>query len=336
MSDTQRQIRVRLLLPAVLVLGGCPTPAPPVPPRVPPRPVPPAPPPVAPAAPPPAPAPAPAAETPPAGNRVLIMDNGRETWMTPEQATAAGYTIVDLSDGWTPYLFGQHQGPKGEVLPNRYRRVFVGLANDQLDDDGQPLPPGGKNYLELYGVFPSLSVLRARFAEDAAKACDKPPRKPKPKAKPGHPPPNPMTEAEHRFTCEGFLGPASRHHPGKLDEPMRLAIQAFQQKHMIYEGHALQPRTREALARPLLENDHRSLMRALRERVIAAAGVIEDGTAEGRSTTSTLQGSKPVTRNLADEYTDAAARQLGLTGPQESLAFLQRHGGELGQLQAGV
>ena len=38
-----------------------------------------------------------------------------------------------------------------------------GLANDTLDEDGAPLPAGEKNYLELYGVFPSLSVLRARF-----------------------------------------------------------------------------------------------------------------------------------------------------------------------------
>ena len=48
-------------------------------------------------------------------------------------------------------------------LPNRYRRVLIGLSNDQLDNDGEPLAPGEKNYLELYGAFPSLSVLRARF-----------------------------------------------------------------------------------------------------------------------------------------------------------------------------
>jgi hypothetical protein len=327
--EARRPARVGLVLLAAL--AGCPAPTPR--PTAPAPPTAAGPPPPAPAPPPAAPAPAPAApEALAPGTGVLISEGGAEKWLTPEQAVAAGYTIVDLSDGWTPYLFAQHQGPNGEVLANRYRRVFVGLANDQLDDDGQPLPPGSKNYLELYGVFPSLSVLRARFVEDAARTCDKPPRKPKKHL----PPPTPMAEAEHRLACEGFLAPATRHHPGKLDEPMRLAIQAFQQKHMIYEGHALQPRTREALARPLLDNDHRSLMRALRERVMAAAGVIEDGTAELKSSTPILQGSRPVIRNLADEYTDAAAKQLGLTGPQESLAFLQRHGAALGQLQAGV
>src|SRR4029079_19488216 len=62
-------------------------------------------------------------------------------------------------------------GPDGQPLPNRYRRIFIGLANDQLDNDGEPLQPGEKNYLELYGIFPSLSVLRARFVDDEQHPC---------------------------------------------------------------------------------------------------------------------------------------------------------------------
>jgi hypothetical protein len=57
-------------------------------------------------------------------------------------------------------------------LPNRYRAVFVGLANDRSDGDGEPLPPGERNYLELYGVPPSLSVMRKRFVEDGARTCE--------------------------------------------------------------------------------------------------------------------------------------------------------------------
>jgi L,D-transpeptidase catalytic domain len=335
-----RQRSVPLPWAAILVaaLGGCPSPVTPGPQTPVPVPVPappgrPVPAPVPqPAAPPPEAA---AAPEPPPGNRVLVMEGGNETWTTPEQASAAGYTIVDLSDSWTPYLFAQHQGPSGEVLPNRYRRVFVGLANDQLDDDGQPLPPGARNYLELYGIFPSLSVLRARFLEDAARTCDQPPR-----IRRHHPAPTAMADAERRLACEGFLTPASRHRAGKLDDPMRRALQAFQQKHMIYEGHALQPRTREALARPLLDNDQRSLLRALRERVIAAAGVVEDGSIDGRTGPSGFigaAGGRVPMRNLADELTDTTVKQLGLVGAKESLAFLQRHGpDDLAQLQVGV
>ncbi|HSY41894.1 MAG TPA: hypothetical protein VLA79_20295, partial [Polyangia bacterium] len=96
---------------------------------------------------------------------------GEERWIDAEAAEAAGYTLVDLSDAWTPYIFDEQTGPDGQPLPNRYRRIFIGLANDQLDEDGEPLPPGSKNYLELYGIFPSLSVLRERFLGDDQHPC---------------------------------------------------------------------------------------------------------------------------------------------------------------------
>jgi hypothetical protein len=31
-----------------------------------------------------------------------------------------------------------------QPLPNRYRRIFLGLANDELDEDGEPLEPGAQ------------------------------------------------------------------------------------------------------------------------------------------------------------------------------------------------
>jgi len=89
-----------------------------------------------------------------------------------EQAVQRGLTLVDLSDGWAPFIFQDGKAADGALLPNRYRAVFVGLANDRTDGDGRPLPPGERNYLELYGIPPSLSVLRARFLADAARICE--------------------------------------------------------------------------------------------------------------------------------------------------------------------
>ena len=89
-----------------------------------------------------------------------MVDNGQEKWIDASTAEAAGYTLIDLSDDFTPFIFAEQMDAEGKVMPNRYRRVFLGLANDQVDEDGQPLAPGEKNYLELYGIFPSLSVLR--------------------------------------------------------------------------------------------------------------------------------------------------------------------------------
>ena len=107
----------------------------------------------------------------PPQRRALVVVNGAERWVDAQAIESVGYTIVDLTDDWTPYIFAEQHTPEGALLPNRYRRVFLGLANDKLDSDGEPLADDEKNYLELYGVFPALSVLRERFVQGAAHPC---------------------------------------------------------------------------------------------------------------------------------------------------------------------
>jgi hypothetical protein len=307
---------------------------------------------------------------------------GEERWVDAGMIEAAGYTLVDLSDDWTPYIFAEQQTPEGQPLPNRYRRIFVGLANDQLDEDGEPLQPGSKNYLELYGIFPSLSVLRARFVADEEHPChdqesadaldavetvtyvapadikkderklakvrkaleearqhfhaatldelaEKQPKfapdvkrlEKRAAEKPA------MAAVEKRLTCEGLLGTSPRtshHQAGIYDDAMRLAVRRFQQKHMIYEANFLRRKTVEALSRTLLDNDYDALVRALRERVVAAAEILEDGS-------SSKAG------NIVDEYTKSALDQLGLVDAASALAFFKKHGpAELKTLRAAV
>jgi hypothetical protein len=312
---------------------------------------------------------APATEAPTAA-RAFVVENGKERWLDAAAATAQGYTLVDLSDDWTPYIFAPQTGPDGQPLSNRYRRIFIGLANDQLDEDGEPLPAGDKNYLELYGIFPSLSVLRERFVADEAHPChdqesadalaavqtvtyvsptevakeqrrvakiadevekarqqagvatldelaaQQPALAPKVKLVQKRAAEKPALAAvERRLTCEGLLGKkgpgVSKHTTGVYDDAMRIAVRTFQQKHMIYEANYLREKTVDALARPLLDNDYDGLVRALRERVVSAASILEDG--------STKAG------NLVDEYTKTAVEQLGLTDAASALAFFKRH-----------
>jgi hypothetical protein len=303
--------------------------------------------------------------------RALVVVDGKERWVDARAIESAGYTLIDLRDDWTPFIFAEQKTPEGQPLPNRYRRIFIGLANDQLDNDGEPLPPGEKNYLELYGIFPSLSVLRGRFLGDAESACHDPQsaevldavetvtyvapkdikreehrlsrihqdletarRKahvatfddlaarhpelaPKVKLLAKRAAEKPaMAAVEKRLACEGLLTPKSKHAVGIYDDPMRLAVRHFQQKNMIYEANYLRRQTVDALARPPLDNDYDALVRALRERVISAAGILEDGSAASQKTG---------VRNLADEYTQVAKEQLGLMDAASALAFFQRH-----------
>jgi hypothetical protein len=315
----------------------------------------------------------PRSDLPPA-DRVLVMAGGKERWVDARAIESAGYTVVDLRDDWTPYIFAEQKSPEGEPLPNRYRRVFLGLANDQLDNDGEALEPGDKNYLELYGISPSLSVLRARFLQDAEHPChdqesaeaieavetvtyvapddvkrderklakiraeletarakaklgtldelaEKQPAlaaKVRLLAKRAAEKPA-MAAVERRLECEGLISAKRKHRVGFYDDAMRLAVRRFQQKHMIYEANYLRKKTVDALARPLLDNDYDGFVRVLRERVVSAAGVVEDG--------STTTPKNPV-RNLTDEYTQSAVEQLGLPNADAVLAFFKRHPAE--------
>jgi hypothetical protein len=310
----------------------------------------------------------------PADRRAIVVVDGKERWVDAAAVQSAGYTLIDLRDDWTPTIFAEEHAPDGTLLPNRYRRVFIGLANDKVDSDGEALPEGEKNYLELYGIFPSLSVLRERFERDTSQPCHDqesvavidavesvtyvPPKnmqrdaqriarttaeleKLRKKAKlatldelaAAQPAQAAkvalvqkraaekaaMTAVEKRLTCEGLLSAKSKHKAGVYDDAMQLAVRRFQQKHMIYEANFLRKKTVDALARPLVDNDYDGLVRALRERVVSAAGVIEDGTGGTQ---------KVPARNLVEDYTKTAIEQLGLTTAQAAIAFFERHPAE--------
>ena len=105
--------------------------------------------------------------------RIFKMDGGKESATDALGAQKDGLTIVDLSDGWVPYIFRDAPAPAVEgqpagVLQARYKSVFLGLADDTGDLDGQPIPITEHNYLELYGIPPTLRVMRQRFLDDSA------------------------------------------------------------------------------------------------------------------------------------------------------------------------
>ncbi|HSZ81077.1 MAG TPA: L,D-transpeptidase [Polyangia bacterium] len=114
----------------------------------------------------------PAARDLPPERRAIQVVGGVERVVDADVARARGLTLVDLGDDWAPAIFDDGVGPDGAAMPNHYRGVFTGLAANRADGEGQPLEAGDRSYLELYGVPPTLGVLRARFLADAARTCD--------------------------------------------------------------------------------------------------------------------------------------------------------------------
>jgi hypothetical protein len=105
-----------------------------------------------------------------AAGETYAYERGAARKLTVEAARAAGLLDVDLSDAWAPYILQDGEGDTAK--PNAYRETFAGLANERLDADGQPPKPGERvrNYLEVFGIPPTLSVLAARADEDTAPA----------------------------------------------------------------------------------------------------------------------------------------------------------------------
>ncbi len=121
-----------------------------------------------------------------------------------------GLLNVDLSRLWAPFIFSESDTPDGEPKPNRYRQAFTDLASDFVspeqvflaspegnyavlmaaglpgNEDAARSPQGRRvlneawralhlrrepNFLEPYGIPPTLLVLQKRIDEDRGRTC---------------------------------------------------------------------------------------------------------------------------------------------------------------------
>ena len=107
-----------------------------------------------------------------AAGETYAYDRGAARKLTVEAARAAGLLDVDLGDGWAPYILQDGGGDGGDAAkPNDYRETFVALANDKLSaEEKQSSSAGDQNFLEVFGIPPTLSVLAARVEAEVAPA----------------------------------------------------------------------------------------------------------------------------------------------------------------------
>lgn len=136
--------------------------------------------------------------------------------------------------------------------------------------------------------------------------------------------------------CDGFLGPGRGSRDGAFDGPTLAALRRWQRRHMVISSGVLSAEARRILTLDSREADFHAALRALRERVVDATGLIEDGSARrdwgtvlGRTidTEAILfeSGQPGLTNGAPDAVsvaTEAAARALGWTSPQALAASL--------------
>lgn len=101
---------------------------------------------------------------PPMARPVPLWENGRtEREIDAATAAAEGYLLLDLGESWTPYLFTERSSEAEERVPHAYRETYLALARGELPDDHHGARARRDKYLELYGIMPTLGLLRQRF-----------------------------------------------------------------------------------------------------------------------------------------------------------------------------
>ena len=99
--------------------------------------------------------------------------------------------------------------------------------------------------------------------------------------------PRPLTAAEKRaviamqahLRCEDLL--SGKATPGRMDRRTAEGLKIYQRLHMLADNANIDLDTRTVLLGDSREHDFRALLRALRERVVDATGLLEDGSALG-------------------------------------------------------
>ncbi len=143
--------------------------------------------------------------------------------------------------------------------------------------------------------------------------------------------------AQHKLACEGFL--QAKDVDGSFTWRMGLAVESFQRRNFLMPTARFDTETREAIVLDSRELDFRLALRVLRERVVEASGILEDGTAGtgprpvlGRlldpPAMRAARGHKPLENaapDLVGLATETAAKQLGWTSAASVRDFLERN-----------
>jgi hypothetical protein len=109
---------------------------------------------------------------PPMHQPVPLYVRGRiERRIDAATARADGYMVIDLGEAWTPYLFSERDSENEAPMPNSYRQTYLALARGEFPDDHHGERAREDKYLELYGIMPTLTLLRTRFEHTRDLAC---------------------------------------------------------------------------------------------------------------------------------------------------------------------
>ncbi len=110
---------------------------------------------------------------PPMHAPVPLYEDGRsERQVDAATARENGLMVLDLGEEWTPYLFSERDQESEAPSPNDYRRTYLALARGEFPNDYHGERAREDKYLEIYGIMPTLGLLRARMERTRDLACE--------------------------------------------------------------------------------------------------------------------------------------------------------------------
>ncbi|MBW1761915.1 MAG: L,D-transpeptidase, partial [Deltaproteobacteria bacterium] len=310
------------------------------------------------------------------------------------RADEEGNLLLDLGEEWTPYILTEAAGPDGQLKTSEYRSTYLALARGEFPEDRHGYRAQKDQYLELYGILPTLALLRQRFRDVRGLQCAqeldlvplqefdgflayqrgrRPARrlaryellKPQMAAlvtraqvesldqvtrvhaiddeewkkveeyRTLAPEIEAIAAAQARLECEGFFTGRGQHTAGLFDWRTHEALAEFERRHRVYGWGFIGDATLAVLQKSPQETEQEAVIRALTERAVHAAEVIEDGS------TSTLRDDEPRTykaedgterqiRNLEAELRERVIAAFGLQNAESTYAWLE----SLGEISA--
>jgi len=92
-------------------------------------------------------------------------DGSAQGQVDAARADVDGRLLLDLGEDWTPYIFTDSSSPDEEPKPMAYRPTYLALARGEFPNDRHGARARKDKYLELYGILPTISLVRTRFEE---------------------------------------------------------------------------------------------------------------------------------------------------------------------------
>ena len=116
----------------------------------------------------------PAAEAPPVVLEAPVAfwkDGKAQRQVDAAKADEEGHLLLDLGEEWTPYILTEASSAEEQGQTSEYRSTYLALARGEFPKDRHGYRAEKDQYLELYGILPTLTLLRKRFTDVRALEC---------------------------------------------------------------------------------------------------------------------------------------------------------------------